>query len=207
MTARETGQRPLNPLVLLTYLASAVALVISLGLTVEGDLWVSPLGSVSSISVGSVAVLYVLGQYRFRSVGYSETKSFVLAVLFANAFLQCYELAYNVSFGVPFTGTEARSIILWLIMISPVILVHEHLTFGRAFGLVLVLLAASWSVWILYGFPQYYLSGYFYPQVLHTSDPFHLSLWLNFGTKALLAALFATLLDPGKALEAVRRRG
>lgn len=205
MSSSESGRGPRSPLVVLSYFVAAVALLISLALTLRGYLWVYPLGGVSSVSVGCVAVLYVLGQYRFRSVGYSETRSFVLAVLFANAFLQCYELVYNVTFGVPLTGTEARSIILWLIMISPILLVQEHLTFSRYFALTLVVLAASWGVWILYGFPQYYLTGYSYPRFLVSSDPFHLSLWLNFGTKALLAALFATLLDPGAALDAFRR--
>jgi hypothetical protein len=60
--------------------------------------------------------------------------------------------------------------------------------------------------WILYGFPQYYYSGYAFPQILTTSDPYNLSLWLNFGSKALLAALFVSLLEPLKALSSALAR-
>ena len=85
-------------------------------------------------------------------------------------------------------------------MISPILLVHEHLRFKRTSATLLSLLFTVWVVWILYGFPQYYYSGYAFPQFLRTSDPFHLSLWLNFGSKALLAAFFVSLLEPLKAL-------
>ena len=141
-----------------------------------------------------MAVIYALGQYRFRGAGYTEMKSIVLGVLFANAFLQCYELVYGLTFGLSaalgdpptLTGTDVRTFILWLIMISPILLVHEHLRFKRTSAALLLLTGAVWVVWILYGFPQYYYSGYAFAQVLKTSDPFHLSLWLNFGSKALL---------------------
>src|SRR5208282_1321497 len=116
--------------VLGSYVASLLAFAAALVLTSEGRLWVGPLGNVSSISVGSVAVIYALSQYRFRVAGYSEMKSIVLGILFANAFLQCYELIYGLTFGLSaalgdpptFTGTDVRTFILWLIMISPILL-------------------------------------------------------------------------------------
>ncbi|HVB95438.1 MAG TPA: hypothetical protein VND41_02400 [Nitrososphaerales archaeon] len=196
--------------VLGSYVAALLAFAVSLVLTFEGRLWVVQLGDVSSISVGSVSVIYALSQYRFRSVGYSEMKSMVLGILFANAFLQCYEVLYGLTFGLSaalsdpptIAGTDVRTFILWLIMISPILLVHEHLRFKRASAALLALTAAVWVVWILYGYPQYYYSGYAFAQVLKTSDPFHLSLWLNFGSKALLAVFFVSLLEPLKALNA-----
>ena len=208
MSGSSSGSREaiLHWVVLLSYIVAGLALIASLVLTFLGDLWVYQLGAVSSVSVGCVAVLYVLGHYRFRKAGYSELKSVVLAVLYANVFLQSYELIYNVTFGVALTGTEARALLLWLIMISPIILVQEDLRFGQATASVLLLFAAVWIVWILYGYPQYYYSGYSYPQILRTSDPFHLSLWLNFGSKTLLAAFFVSLLEPMKALKALLAR-
>src|SRR5271169_5405971 len=159
--------------VLGSYVAALLAFAAALVLTFEGKLWVSPLGDVSSISVGSVSVIYALSQYRFRVAGYSEMKSVVLGVLFANAFLQCYELAYGLTFGLSaalgdpptLSGTDVRTFVLWLIMISPILLVHEHLRFKKTTAALLLLTGAVWVVWILYGFPQYYYSGYAFAQV------------------------------------------
>ena len=200
--------------ILASYLAALLVLIASIILTFEGKIWVGQVGDVSSISLASVSVIYVLGQYRFRSVGYTEMKSIVLGVLIANVFLQCYELAYGLTWGLSalasdpptITGTDLRTFLLWIVMISPILLVHEHLRFKRVSALLLGLTGVVWAAWILYGFPQYYLSGYFFPQVLKTSDPFHLSLWLNFGSKALLAIFFVSLMEPIKALQAALGR-
>jgi hypothetical protein len=213
-TLREYRDRLTHWIVLGSYVGAFLAFAASLVLTFEGKLWVVPLGDVSSISVGSVAVIYALSQYRFKSVGYTEMKSIVLGVLFANAFLQCYEVVYGLTFGLSavlsdpptVTGTDVRTFILWLIMISPILLIHEHLRFKRTSAALLFLTGVVWVVWILYGFPQYYYSGYAFAQILKTSDPFHLSLWLNFGSKALLAVFFVSLLEPLKALKAALGR-
>ena len=213
-TLGEYARRLMHWFVLGSYVAALLAFAAALVLTAEGRLWVGPLGDVSSISVGSVAVIYALSQYRFKCAGYSEMKSVVLGVLLANAFLQCYELVYGLTFGLSaalgdpptLTGTDVRTFILWLIMISPILLVHENLRFKRTSAALLFLFGAVWVVWILYGYPQYYYSGYAFAQVLKTSDPFHLSLWLNFGSKALLAVFFVSLLEPMKAFKAALRR-
>jgi hypothetical protein len=213
-TLGEYAGRLMHWLVLGSYVAALLAFAAALVLTVQGRLWVTPLGDVSSISVGSVAVIYALSQYRFKRAGNSEMKSVVLGVLFANAFLQCYEVIYGLTFGLSaalgdpptLTGTDVRTFILWLIMISPVLLVHEDLRFKRTSAALLFLFGAVWVAWILYGYPQYYYSGYAFAQVLKTSDPFHLSLWLNFGSKALLAVFFVSMLEPTKALKAALDR-
>jgi hypothetical protein len=213
-TLRTYLDRLTHWVVLGSYAAALLAFAASLVLTLEGRLWVSQVGNVSSISVGSVSIIYALSQYRFRSVGYTEIKSIVLGVLFANAFLQCYEVIYGLTFGLSavlsdpptVTGTDVRTFILWIIMISPIILVHEHLRFKRTSTALLSLVGAVWILWILFGYPQYYYSGYAFAQVLKTSDPFHLSLWLNFGSKALLAVFFVSLLEPLKALKAALGR-
>ncbi len=202
-------------LVLGSYVAALLVLFASLVLTIQGRIWVAPAGGVSSVSLACVSVIYALSQYRFKSVGYTEMKSIVLGVLFANAFLQCYELIYGLTWGLSslvndplsVTGTDVRMFLLWLVMMSPILLVHEHLRFKWTSAALLSLTGAVWVAWILYGFPQYYLSGYFFPQLLKTSDPYHLSLWLNFGSKALLAAFFVSLLEPTKALRGALSRG
>lgn len=197
-----------------SYIAAALVLLVSLALTLEGRLWVGQIGDISSVSVGSIAVLYALAQYRFKSVGHTEMKSIILGVLFANASLQCYELVYGLTFGVSavccvdpaVTGAEVRTFVLWLVMVSPILLVHEHLRFRWTSAALLLLTMSVWAVWILYGFPQYYRPDYFFPQFLKTSDPFHLSLWLNFGSKDLLAAFFVSLLEPLKAMKGALSR-
>ncbi len=197
-----------------SYAAALLVFLAALVLTYEGRLWVTPIGDVSSISVGSVSVIYALGEYRFRNSGYSDTKSVVLGVLFANAFLQCYEVIYGLTFALAAvlndpptpTGADVRTFVLWLVMISPILLVHDYLRFRWTSALLLTLTGAVWVLWVLYGFPQYYYSGYPFAQVLKTSDPFHLSLWLNFGSKALLAAFFVSLLEPSTALRAALGR-
>jgi hypothetical protein len=197
-----------------SYVAALLVLLASLVLTFQGQIWVAQVGDVSSISLALISVIYVLSQYRFKSVGYTEVKSITMGVLFANAFLQCYELIYGLTWVLsalfndppPVTGTEVRTFLLWLVMISPILLVHEHLRFKWTSAVFLSLTGLAWVAWILFGFPQYYLSGYFFPQILKTSDPYHLSLWLNFGSKALLAAFFVSLLEPLKAIRSALGR-
>jgi hypothetical protein len=202
------GGRLTRSVVLGSYVAALVVFLASLALTIQGQIWVGPLGGVSSISLASVSVIYALSQYRFAAAGYSDVKSIVLGVLLANAFLQCYELAYGLTWGLSaltydpptITGTYLRTFLLWLVMISPILLVRDNLRVRWTSAALLSLTGAVWVLWILYGFPQYYLTGYFFPQVLKTSDPFHLGLWLNFGSKALLAVFFVSMLEPMNAL-------
>lgn len=178
------------------YLLFAASLV----LTVLGQLWISQLGGLSSVGLASVCALYVLSEHRFNTSGVAPMKSVVLALLFANAFLQSYEIVYGFSFLPSINGAELRTILLWFLMLSPLVLMYDHLRFKRTSGLVLVLFVAVWIVWFLFGFPQYYIEGYPFPQILRTNDPFHLSLWLNFGSKAILATFYASLLEPVSTL-------
>lgn len=201
--------------VVASYFAALIVFGVALYLTYLGQLWVGALGMVSSISVGSVAVLYAFCQYRFTKVGFGDFLSVVIALLFANVFLQVYEVAYGLTFSlsavlndpVTVTGSDVRTFTLWMLMIMPVFLFYQHLKFTRWSGLFLSLTGLVWVLWILYGFPQYYYSGYSFTQFLKTSDPFHLALWLNFGSKALLGVFFLTLLEPGAAFRAALRRG
>jgi hypothetical protein len=211
---RATLGRYAHPTAVLTYFAALGTFVIALVLTAEGRLWVGPLGDVSSISLGAVAVIYAFSQYYFCKRGYTEMQSMVLGVLLANAFLQTYELAYGMTFagialfGDPPTvsGADVRVFILWLVMISPIFLVKDQLRFTRTSSLLLALTGLVWTLWLLYGFPQYYLPGFATTPLLKTSDPYHLSLWLNFGSKGLMGAFFLSLLEPRAALRAAFRR-
>jgi hypothetical protein len=202
--------RLVHRFVLASYLVAAVAFALALVRTFEGDLWIGLLGNVSAVSVGSGAVIYAVGQYTFEGAGSSEATSAVLGVLFANAFLQVYEVLYNLTFGleslisdpIVISGTEVRMLLLWTLMILPAYLVLGSLRLKRSGIGVLALCALLWLVWILSGFPQYYPAPHTYRQFIPTGDRYELALWLNFGTKALLAAFFVSLLEPVGALRA-----
>jgi hypothetical protein len=183
-----------------SYVAATVLFAAGVVLTVIGQLWVFALGGLSSVGLASICVLYVLSEHRFEGLGVRPVQSVVLALLFANAFLQSYEIIYGLTFFPPLTGAEARTVVLWLLMVSPLVLVSQYLRVRWTSAVILFAFGAVWAVWLLYGFPQYYFSGYPYPQVLKAGDTFHLSLWFNFGSKALLAAFYASLLDPVRSL-------
>ncbi len=178
-----------------------LGLVASIVLVLAGKLWVSALGGVSAVSLGCVCGLYYLMCSRLRQDGMGRGQSMVLAVLFANVFAQTYEVVYHFTFPVYFnyfsppffSGADVRFAALEAVVMMPVFLVRRHLRFGRLSALLLLLFAGIWSVWILYGFPQYFAVGTFYPRVLSSADPYHLSLLLNFGSKTVLALLFGSL--------------
>jgi len=197
-------------LVPLSYVLAAFVFLASCALTVLGRLWVTPLGNISSVGLASISVLYVLSEHRFRSLGVaSPTRSVVLALLFANAFLQSYEIIYGLSFLPAMTGAELRTIILWFLMVSPLVLMRDYLRFKWTTSFfLLALFAMVWAVWLLFGFPQYYSEGLPFAPILRTADLYITSLWLNFGSKAILAAFYASLLEPLKSLrELVHWRG
>ncbi len=185
-------------------LASALFVYSSIQ-TARGDLWITQLGSLSSVGLGCICVLYVLGESRFRSLGTAPAKSAIMAALFANAFLQSYEIVYGV-FLPTFTGEQLRTAILWVLMVAPLYLIKDKLRFGLASKLMLTTFALVWTLWLLYGFPQYYLTGFRVPPVLRTRDPYQLSLWFNFGSKAVLAGFYATLVEPWETLRAMRAK-
>jgi hypothetical protein len=188
-------------LIPVSYLFALLLLVAAVVMTSLGRLWVAQLGDLSSVGLASICALYILSAHRFRTLGATPAVSMVLAVLFANVFLQSYEIVYGLSFLPSVSGGELRTILLLLVMVSPVVLVRDYLRFDMRTSLPLILLfGVVWFAWILFGFPQYYLNVYPYPPVLKTDDPFHLSLWFNFSSKAIFAAFFASLLEPHKAV-------
>jgi len=190
-----------------SYILAAIAFVFAAVMTALGQLWVSELGNLSTVGLASICVLYVLSGLRLRTFGVPSLRSVVLAVLFANAFLNSYEIVYGLSFLPPITGTELRTIILWCVMVSPLALMREYLRFDRRTSIPLIsLFVAVWVVWILCGFPQYYVEGYRYSPILRTSDPFHLSLWLNYSSKAIFAGFFASLLAPADVFRSLLSR-
>lgn len=207
--------RLMRPLIVASYVAALLTFLASLVLIAQGTYLVGSLGYVSSVSLGSVAVLYAFAQSRFREGGYSQLKSMVLGLLFANAFLQTFELFYGLTFGLGYflyspiaiTGPEVRSFLVWVLMISPILLVYDQLKLSVTSLIALLLTAGAWVLWILYGYPQYYLPGsHAFNELLKSSDMYSASLWLNFGSKALMASFFFTLLQPRKTLKAAFRR-
>jgi len=184
--------------------AAVLALLYSLYLITLQNYWVAPLGDVSPFSLGSASVLYLLSQYKFSRDGWGRVDSMALGVLFANAFLQTYEIVYHFTFPIyslsfPFIqGSDLRFLIVTLAMVVPLVIMRKDLSFRRSSAYVLVAFALSILVWVLFGFPQYFSSTYYIPPVLHTSDPYRLSLLLNYVSKVILACFFITLLNVWK---------
>ena len=178
------------------------ALVASVILIVIGQFWVAAIEDISPVSLAAVSGLYLLMDSRLRkdSVRYGE--SFVLSILFANAFVQSFELIYHFTFPVylnyfqpPFlSGDAIRYLVVEGTMLLPILLLRKHLRFGVLSAFFLLCFVATWTVWILYGFPQYFTNVFYFPRFLSSQDPFHLSLWLGYGSKAMLALSFGSML-------------
>jgi len=188
-------------------IGALLALVYSLSQIFTQQFWIAPLGGVSPFSLGSASILYILSQYQFARDGRGRGESMVLGALFANAFLQAYEIIFHFTFPLyslrpPFVqGVDVKFFIVEVSMLLPLLLMRKDLTFKKTGIYALGLFIASMLIWVLFGFPQYYAEGYFYPPVLHTDDPYHLALAFNYGSKLILAAFFGTLLKlrkPGR---------
>jgi len=181
--------------------ACLLAIGYSLYLIYLQNFWIAPLGSISSFSLASAAVLYLLSQYQFARDGWSKVDSIVLGALFASAFLATYNIIYHFTFPIysssfPFIlGSDLKFLIIELAMAIPVFLVRKNLSFKRSSLYALVAFAASMILWILFGFPQYYSGQYFVTPLIRMSDAYHVSLIFNFSSLVIFASFFATLLN------------
>ncbi len=181
-------------------LVAWLVLVGSVILVALGQFWLSIIEDASPVSTGAVSGLYLLTDSRLRRDGVSQGESIILSVLFANVFLQTFELIYHFTFPVylnyfqpPFLGGDAvRYLALEGTMLLPVLLLRRHLHFGILSAGLLSCFVASWAVWILYGFPQYFTDAFYFPRLLSSQDSFHLSLLLNYGSKTILALFFGS---------------
>jgi len=188
---------------LLTLLYSIYLIVI------RDQLWITILGSVGSVTIGCVGAIILLSEYCFSHYQQMDTISaIVFSVLFAAAFVWSYEIVYYLSFpqgwdltsviAISQLGDALRTIAVAGIQLLPIILLRKKLTFGRMSAVLLALFSTTWIFWILYGFPQYYIPNYLgssiYPKIFVASDPFHVSLFFNFGSKAVLGVFFLSLL-------------
>ena len=180
--------------------AALLALLYSLSLIASQDYWIVPLGSTSPFSLGSASALYLFSQYQFARDGRGKLDSVVLGALFANAFLQTYEIIYHFTFPIyslqyPFLqGADVKFFIVTFTMVLPLILLRKELSFKKVSAYTLGLFLLSMFVWVLFGFPQYFTNAYYFQPILHTGDPYHLALALNYGSKVILAAFFLSLL-------------
>lgn len=184
----------------LRYVALAT-LAASAFLAALGQYWIAVLGNVSPFSTGAISGLYLLMDSRLRKDGASPGESIVLSILFANVFAQSFEVIYLFTFPVYlnyfrppfFDGGDLRYLGLEGVMLVPILLVKRHLRFGALSGALVASFATMWTVWILCGFPQYFTDVFYYPRLLATPDSYHTSLFLDFGSKAILALFFASL--------------
>lgn len=178
-----------------------VGLAVSLVLIILGQYWIAPLGGVTSFSIAAFSGLYLVMNRRLSKDGVSKGLSIVLSILYVNVFVQAFELVYHFTFPVYFYyfrppffgGNDVRYLLLEVIMILPIFLVRKQLRFGLLSKVFAIAFVGVWTIWILFGFPQYFSNSLYYPQILTSPDPYRLSLSLNFGSKSLLAFFFGSL--------------
>ena len=184
------------------------AIFVSLYLLSQGKFEVFDLGFVSSVTLGSVGALYLLSDYAFsRGGGIGRVDAMIFAILFCGSFVWTYELIYHFSFPLSFppnypiiidAGEVARYLALTTLPILPMVLVRKKLTFTHSSAILVGIFAAMWLSWILFGFPQYVQKPDWFvyvPPILKTTNPSATSLFFNFGTKAILAFVYASILN------------
>lgn len=180
-----------------------VAIIFALTVLALHQFLIYTLGYISTISLASAGALFILAEYSFNKYeGLSKLDSIIFGILFPAAFLETYEIIYHFSFTpAPHFNTLAvigggiRFLVTNGVVILPFVYLRRSLKFRRSSAIILAIFAALWLVWLLYGYPQYYSSGpMYYPPVLKTSNYWDTSLILNFGSKAVLAIFFASIL-------------
>jgi hypothetical protein len=195
-----------------------IALAFSVYLLSHHQYLVSSLGSISSISVGSVGALFILSEYSFSRIGgMKKSDAIVFAILFPAAFLWTYEIIYHFSFPLGATsgavtqlGNIARYVATAGLPTLSLVLLRKELTFKRISAFLLGIFAVMWIFWLLYGFPQYFINGavnggkwlIYSPPILKNTDPWDTSLFFNFGSKTILAMFFASILKMSYRAEA-----
>ena len=134
----------------------------------------------------------------------NKLDAIVFGILFPAAFLATYEIIFHFSFlpapgsnDLQFLGESLRYLATEGVVLLPLIFLRKNLAFTRMSATLLVIFAAMWIVWLLYGFPQYFISGNgltYTPILFKTTDTWHTSLFYNFGSKTVFAVFFASLL-------------
>jgi hypothetical protein len=176
--------------------------------------WIAFFGNISAFSLGSVAIIYLLSEFSLLRTGLGWVETLVWPALYGYAYLQSYELIYHFSFPIylnyfqlPILNGEGfRFLLERFLTIIPVVLIRKYLSYTKLTIGFLMIFVMIWIVWILYGFPQYFHEGYFYPQILRTNDAFAYSLMFNFSSKLVLAACFISLLNIDLTLCPVLKR-
>jgi len=178
-------------------------------IAIKEELWVTLFGNVSSVTVGCVSAIILFSEYCFsyhQKMG--VINSMVFSVLLAAAFVWSYELIYYLSFPgswnfasitiISQLGSTLRTIATFGIYLLPMVPLRNKLTLRRTSVVLGAIFCGMWILWILYGFPQYYLANYLtssiYPKTIVSSDPYRTSLVFNFGSKAVLGVFFISML-------------
>jgi hypothetical protein len=194
---------PYSRVILVIRLLALSAMVFAVFKIATREYWLDNFSGVSAFTLGCVSGLYLLSENTLTK-NLHTPDSVILSILYAASFVASYEVIYHYTFPVslnylrpPFLGgQEIRYLVTNGVMILPVLLMTKHLKVKRTGLILLTAFVATWTTWILYGFPQYFANGYYYPVFLKTEDPYTLSLRLNFGSKVLLAAFFGSCLNP-----------
>jgi hypothetical protein len=194
---------PRSHVIMVLRLLALSAMMFSLFKIATSEYWIDSFGGVSAFTLACVSGLYLLSVNTLAK-NLRTTDSVILSILYAASFVTSYEVIYHFTFPVylnylrpPFLGgQEIRYLVTNGVIILPIFLMSKHLKLKRTSLILLMAFVATWTIWILYGFPQYFANDYYYPIFLKTEDPYRLSLRLNFGSKVLLAAFFGSCLNP-----------
>jgi hypothetical protein len=176
--------------------------------------WIACLGNISAVSLGSVALIYLLSEVALLRTGLGWVETLIWPAMFGYAYLQSYELIYHFTFPVylnyfqlPFLdGAGIRFLLERVVSVLPIALMRKHLSCTKLTIASSMLFVLIWVLWILYGFPQYFHEGYFYPRILQTKDPFAYSLLFNFSSKLVLATYFLSMLHIDRTVLPVLKR-
>lgn len=183
-------------------IAAMLGIVFSLYRFLVGDYLVAELGYVSIFTVGSVSAIILSADVSFRKQGVSKGKAIILATLYANAFVWSFELLYHFTFPVnlnyfrlPFLDGEGiRYLVMNSIPLFPLGLVIHRLKIRLISVALFCIFCAFWTVWVLSGFPQYFLTGTFYPVIFNL--PGYVVFSFSMTTKVCLGLFFLSLAWP-----------
>ncbi len=119
------------------------------------------------MSLGAVGALFILSEYSFSKYGgMNKLDAIFFGILFPATFLATYEIIYHFSFlpgpnsnEISQLGNSLRYLATEGVVILPLFILRKKLALTRLSVALLVIFSAMWIVWLLYGFPQYFLPG------------------------------------------------
>jgi len=195
-----------HTLVKFTLIGASATLLVSLCyLLVLGYYWIWWLRDVSAFSLLSISLIYIVSVRNVEHVSGSY-RDIVYSVLYCAAFLFTYEILYHFTwpiyldyfhypYGLELANFEYLALYMPLVVV-PLYLMRKYIRFTRLSLVFASAFGIFWALWILVGFPQFFTIGtFYYPPFVAITDYRNTSLFLNYGSKLVLAGLFISLVS------------